>query len=284
MTSQSIVHYRVQWKPSGYKAGTVRGISAGVGEQLRALVQLRDYPDPRRLDLRASMRDPFERMFVKDFYLNSALNVIVLLDTSASMGYVGRFSRMEVAKQICASLAISAYRSGDAFGIYTANQVVDKDATLPVRLNRSAWLWVNKNITKIKPQNNGVDGLTDIIPKLPRKRSLVFIVSDLRWPQDKLKQILKGLLHHDVVPIVLRDPAESNQMPRHGIAALIDVETGKQQFIWLRKRFIEKMIAVRESRLAAIKGICKMYGTRPFVVDGDFEPEKLTEYFMERHA
>ncbi|HOY71312.1 MAG TPA: hypothetical protein PL131_11780 [Methylotenera sp.] len=281
---QSLIHYRIRWKPAGNQPGSKRGQSAGMGDQLRALVLLRDHPDPRRLDLRTSLRDPFERLWVRDFYLNTALNVIVLVDASASMAYVGRSNRMAVAQDISAQLALSAYRSGDAFGVYLANQNILKNGVLPPRMNRSAYWWVKQHFAQIAPSGENADGLLQVAAQLSKRRSLVFVVSDFRWEAGKLKALLKTLRHHDVVPLVLRDPAEYDAMPTSGIATLQDAETGATRFVWMRNGLIEKVRNARLAHWGQIDATCRTYGCKPLLVHGEFENAQLTRYFMERMA
>ncbi len=279
-----MIHYRIRWKPSGNHPGVVRGLSAGIGDQLRSLVLLRDHPDPRRLDLRASLRDPFERLWVRDFYLNTAIKVIVLLDASASMGYVGQVNRMQVAQDIASQLALSAYRAGDAFGLYAANEKRLKAITLPPRLNRSAWQWVTQHLSQLKPQGASADGLLNVVAQLPKKRSLVFVLSDFRWADGQLKQLLKGLSHHDVVPVVLQDPAEFNQLPTSGIATLQDIETGESRFVWMTKSLFMHIQATRNQHFKTIQQLSRAYGTKAILVRGHFNSAQLTQYFMERRA
>jgi len=280
---QSIIHYHIGWKPRGNHPGAKRGLSAGIGDQLRALVMLRDHPDPRRLDLRASMRDPFERLWVRDFYLNTAFKVIVLVDISASMGYVGQVNRMQVAQEITAQLAISAYRAGDAFGVFAANETIHASAVLPAKINRSAWLWVRKAFANIKPQGNSVAGLLKVVPQLPLRKSLIFIISDFQWPKGQCGHLLKALNHHDVVPILLKDPAEISAIPTRGIATIVDMETGENKFVWLRSGLQEKMQTMLAQQKDALNEVFRRYGTKPFFVNGYFEVGYLNRYFMERN-
>lgn len=280
----SLIHYRIRWRPAGYQPGSKCGQSAGIGDQFRALVPLHDHPDPRRLDLRASLRDPFDRLWVRDFYLNTALSVVVLMDASASMGYVGKVSRMRVAEEIAAQLALSAYRSGDAFGVYVANDRILEKGILPPRMNRSAWGWVKQNFPQMIPSGNNADGLMHAAAQLPRKRSLIFLLSDFRWQPGKLPVLLKALSRHDVVPLVLQDPAEYDQMPARGIAALQDAETGETRFVWMRKRLIEKIHDTRQRQWRDIQCACRLYGCKPLLIRGQFDSALLTKYFMERMA
>ena len=282
--TQQLIDYRIQWKPTGHQPGAVRGVSAGIGDQLRALALLRDYPDPRRLDLRASLRDPFERLYVRDTYLNTACKVIVMVDASASMGYVGAVDRWQVAQDIAAQLALAAYKSGDAFGLYVANANMVKAATILPRLNRSAWLWIQQHFPQIKPQGNRADGLLKVTAQLPKRRSLVFLVSDFRWPEHQLKSMLKQLSHHDVVPVWLEDPQEALQAPKKGMAMLQDAETGQSRFVWMRAGLIKQLTQHRAQRIQTMRQRCKAYGYKPFLVNGAFQPLAFTHYFMERHT
>ncbi len=282
MIKQSLIHYRVRWKPSGYFPGATRGLAAGIGDQLRSVVLLRDNPDPRRLDLRTSMRDPFQHLWVRDFNLNAALKVIVLIDTSASMGYCGSVNRMQVVQDIASKLALSAYRNGDAFGLYAADEALNKTCSLPARANRGAWLWVQHHLSKIKPRGRHADGLLEAVAGLPQRPCLVFVISDFRWSEGKLKQMMKKMSHHDVVPIILQDPAEMSVLPNRGIAMLRDMETGASKFVWMRPSLQRKMMAVRQHHIESVRATCRIYGKQPFVVNGAFNPDHLTRYFMER--
>lgn len=281
---RQLIHYRINWKPGGNVPGARRGLAAGTGEQLRALVMLRDNPDPRRLDLRASLRDPFGRLWVKDFYLNTAFKVMVLLDVSASMAYAGQNERMRVARDIAEQLAISAYRSGDAFGVFSANGEILKSGVLPAGVNRSSWLWVRRKLGALMPFGDSAAGLLRLVPQLPQRRSLVFVVSDFRWPAGRLEQLFRSLAHHDVVPVLLQDPAEMSALPQRGFAALRDMESGRTRFVWMRAALREKIEAARLRHVRAVQKASRRFGFVPFVVNGAFDPARMNQYFMERHA
>jgi uncharacterized protein (DUF58 family) len=284
MAKETLIHYNIGWNPSGQRPGTKRGLNAGIGDQLRAKVLLRDHPDPRRLDLHASMRDPFERLWVRDFYLNTSLKVIVLLDASASMGYVGTVNRLKVAEEIMVQLAISAYRSGDAFGVFVANDQLIKSAILPPRVNKSACLWVHQQITKVQPFGASAEGLMCAIQKLPQHRSLVFVISDFRWKHNLYRQVLKALSHHDVVPVMLQDPSETCAVPKRGFATIKDMETGRTQFLWMRPALTELIEQTRLLRMQHMTLTSLRYGFKPFIVNGAFKTAQLNQYFLERHG
>lgn len=278
----SLLHYRIRWKPTGTHPGASGGVQAGNGDQLRALVQLRDHPDPRRLDLRASLRDPLERLWVRDFHLNTSLKLILLVDLSSSMGYIGQVERMGVVRDIASHLALAAWKNGDAFGLYGANEAPRRDALLPPRVNRGAWAWVHKQFSQVRPYGKSAAGLRALVSQLPKQRALICIVSDFRWPEGQLASLLKDLSHHDVVPIVLQDPAEVTVLPERGLAILQDVETGQNRFVWMRPGLVNAVKTVREQHMHAIQYACRVAGRKPFLVRGAFDPLALTCHFWER--
>ena len=279
--SEIYVEYRVRWKTSGLRPGAFRGLHAGSGDHIRASIPLHEHADPRRLDLRATIRDPFGGIWVREFEQNSALKVVVLADVSASMGYVGRYDKVEQLRRVAVALAQTAWRNGDAFGFHAASDMPQRALTLPVRVNRGAADWLERRLSAFTPVGDSARGLLRVIPHLPHRRALVFVVSDFLWPEGDLDELLRGLAHHDVVPIVLRDPAEVDAVHRRGIAVLRDLESGERRFVWLRPRLIEAMRARRAAREAHLIHACRRAGFAPFFVRGRFDPAALTRHFLE---
>lgn len=279
---QQACHYRVRWKPHGYQPGMNPGRQAGMGDHLRGRVLLRDYPDPRRLDLRATLRDVFDRLWVRNFHLNTALKVVVLLDASASMGFLGQQARWQVAEDIVAQIARAAFHAGDAFGLYTANQRLLQTMTLPLRVQRSAYVWVQQAFKQHRPQGASASGLMQASRFLPAKSCLVFIVSDFKWPAMQLQALLKNLRGHDVVPLVLRDPSEMAAIPTRGMTVLQDMETGQKRFVWLSGGLRDRLIDHAEQHQKEISAACLRYGIRPLQIEGQFEPMQFNHYFLSR--
>lgn len=272
------LEYQVRWRPSGTRPGATAGTQAGAGQLQRALVLLRDHPDARRLDLRATLRDPLQRLWVRDFHLNASLKVVALVDMSASMGHVGTVSRLEVVRDVVAALALSAWRAGDAFGVYAANASPIPELSLPPRINRGAWSWANRAFSKAQASGDSARGLLELAPKLPARRSLVFVVSDFRWPEGMLRTLLLALQRHQVVPLVLQDPTEGEALPTRGITLLRDAETGGNRFVWLRPALSQAVIDVRTRHRRAIESACRVAGCRPLLVHGRFDPLALTRH------
>lgn len=282
--SAVFVEYRIRWKTGGLRPGAFRGLQAGSGEHIRASIPLHERADPRRLDLRATLRDPFGGVWVREFEQNSALKVVVLADVSASMGYVGRHDKLDQLRRIAVSLARTAWRNGDAFGFYAANDRPCVELMLPARINRGAGEWIERRLAEFTPRGESARGLLRVVPHLPHRRALVFLVSDFHWPEDDLPEMLRSLAHHAVVPIVLWDPAEADAVHRHGIAMLRDMETGERRFIWLRPRVVANLRARRRQHEDRLRQVCRNAGCAPFFVHDRFDPALLTRHFLETPA
>ncbi len=63
-------HYTIPWKSSSVHYGDHRGTQRGLGDDYRGNVSLIDYPDARRIDVRDSIRDPYENIQVKSIQAN----------------------------------------------------------------------------------------------------------------------------------------------------------------------------------------------------------------------
>ena len=278
------VEYRVRWKTTSLRPGAFRGLYAGAGDRTRASVPLHENADPRRIDVRATLRDPLGRIWVRELELNSALKVIVLADVSASMGYVGHYDKLDQLRRIAVAIARSAFRNGDAFGFYAASVAPHDALAMPARIDRGAGDWIARKLAHFTPSGDNARGLLQVIPRMPHRRALVFLVSDFHWPERDIAEIMRGLAHHAVVPVVLRDPAEADAIHRRGIAVLRDLETGAQRFVWLRRASIAALRRGRDARDEALRRICRAAGCSPFFVRERFDPALLSRYFMEAAA
>ena len=282
--SEVFVDYRVRWKTSGLRPGAFRGFHAGAGDRIRASVPLHENADPRRIDVRATLRDPFGGIWVRELEQNSALKVVVLADVSASMGYVGRYDKQDQLRRIAIAIARSAFRNGDAFGFYAASDVPHDALAMPPRVDRGAGDWIVRKLARFAPSGDNARGLLQVIPRMPHRRALVFLVSDFHWPEQDIATILRGLAHHAVVPVVLRDPAEADAIHRRGIAVLRDLETGAQRFVWLRHGLIDALRRERDRRDDVLRRSCRAAGCTPFFVRERFDPALLSRYFSETAA
>ena len=124
-------HYRLTRRARGLRPGLHRGAQHGDGQETVAHVSLLDGRDPRRLDLLASARDPMGRLLVRTARQRTSVPVYLIADLSASMGFRGRVSKLDLLADFTAALARSVYLSGDAFAFLGCDEKLREDFLLP---------------------------------------------------------------------------------------------------------------------------------------------------------
>ncbi|CAL1241409.1 DUF58 domain-containing protein [Candidatus Methylocalor cossyra] len=272
-------HYSVRWRGTGGHPGSHPGMPLGDGQAFAGHRPFLSHPDPRHLDLRASIHDPFGQPWVRSFHQRSAIPVFVLADLSASMGFRGVGNKLENLALFSAAAAYSAYRSGDPFGFVGCDEVLRWELFLPLRLHKGAAAELYERLGRLSPAGRSADGLLQGVPYLGRRRALVFLVSDFHFADDRLDALLEMLVGHDVVPVVLWDSAEYERLPSFGLVHLQDPETGQRRRLFLRPKLRERLQRAFAARKAELRRRCSRYGREPFFLIDRFDADALTRYF-----
>ena len=110
-------HYRLPQRASSPRPGAHPGASLGAGQEFVGHQRLYDRPDPRRLDLRASLRSVHGDWLVRTHRQRAAIAVHALVDVSGSMRFGARTPKLERAAEFVEALGHSAFRLGDALGM-----------------------------------------------------------------------------------------------------------------------------------------------------------------------
>ncbi len=90
--------YRVVWKAISQRPGAHRSRHAGPGGRFRDVVPFLAAPDPRRIDLRQSLRDPWGTLHVRRFEQMASLDVVLVADVSGSMGFMGSAGKWRLSR------------------------------------------------------------------------------------------------------------------------------------------------------------------------------------------
>jgi uncharacterized protein (DUF58 family) len=193
-------------------------------------VEVRPYlpgDDVRAIDWNVTARTG--EAHVKKYVEERELTVLLLVDLSGSQrfGTRGRF-KSEMVAEVAATLAMSAVRNNDRVGLLVFTDRVE--AFVPPAKGRRHVLRIIRDLLAFAPAGRGTDlpGAIRHAVRMLRSRSIVFIVSDFHTPgrQEALERAMAGAAaRHDVVPVVLSDPAET-ELPDVGVLRLIDPETG----------------------------------------------------------
>ncbi len=176
--------------------------------------------------------------YIKRFAEERELTILFLVDVSGSQGYGSvRRSKMELAAEVTALLALTAIRNQDKIGLVLFSDRIVK--YIPPRKGRDA---VMRLVREVLAAEDDAQGGTDIAGALKflngvqKRRAVVFLVSDFLMPGVRTAKQLDGqavarLLRatarrHDLVGVPVSDPAERT-LPDVGLVELEDPETGE---------------------------------------------------------
>ncbi|HSW06554.1 DUF58 domain-containing protein [Aquabacterium sp.] len=288
-------HYRLRTRTGGQRPGAHPGASLGAGLQFAAHARLLDHPDPRRLDLRASLRDGSQHWLVRVHQQRVAVPVHAVVDVSASMHFGATQRKLDVAADFVEALGHSAFRAGDAVGLLAFDRTARDDLQLPARHARGMAGLMSESLRTCRPSDasdkaaaskagDGAAWLKHAVQELAGKSALVFLVSDFHWPLQALGEVLDTLARARVVPLVIWDPAEI-EAPRVGrLLSARDAESGAGQTLWLRETLRTQWRAAVTQRRAEIKALFGARGMLPFWIEAAFDAEALSRHFLDAVA
>ena len=281
MTDVATVSYRPRERAEGVVIGAHRGRSAGgQGVFLDQVTYLRQ-PDPRRIDLRLTLRDPFENVYVRRFEQRLAIALYAVVDLSRSMRFEGIAQKMALVGRLCVSLAKSAHELGDAFGLIGCDNIVRQDFFFPATRNRGLELEIERRFRQFEPERRSAKGLAQVAPYLAGKRKLVFLISDFRMPLSDIEAVLDSLSRHDIVPIIVSDSAEEIELPSFGLIEAQDLESGASRLIFMRPGLRRRWRGEAEARQRALNNLFLRYGRPAFELKDDFDADALSRHLLE---
>ncbi len=264
-------------------AGEYHSVFKGMGMEFDELVPYNPGDDVRRIDwnVTARMAAPYVRRYQEE----RELTVMLAVDASGSsdFGTVGQ-PRRELAAELAAVLSLAATANQDRVGLMMFTDRVE--LLTPPRKGRRHILRIVRDLLAFREQSRGTDiGFAlDTVSKLLKRRSVVFLISDfIAPPESYSRELAVAAGRHDVIAVDVYDPGDRD-IPRVGIVALEDAETG--DLVWVDtdsdswRRSFEENIADHE--------VCKSGMMRSLGVDrieiatGEEYVGALNEFFRSR--
>ena len=271
--------YQIPWKSSSIHFGEHRGTQRGLGFEFKGNVPLIDYPDARRVDLRQSLRDPYEQVQVKLFNQDNTTPIFAVCDLSSSMQFKGKARKLDLAKEIAASIAYSAFESSDVFSFIAYNQHVIEDLTLSLSHHIHQSFEVIEKLGEYKKMRVGSEGILEVPQYLSQHKGLIFWISDFHMPITLIEQAMNAMSAHQVIPIVLWDDQEYKKLPKFGFGNLIDPETGDNQTIFFRESVREQFEEAFAARKQALETLFTSFDSQAIYINGKYDPEVMSHYF-----
>lgn len=276
------VEYGLDCLAAGYLPGHHRAASHGPGGRLAGFTSLLHRMDPRNIDMLTTRRALSQVPLVRLYQAKVAINVVMLADLSASMGFEGRARKLAEAAKLAACLSYSAYRLGDRFSLVGFGEGVE----LYFPLKRSPdYPWeIGSAMWDHEPTSAGVGGLAEACSLLPRSRSLVLLVSDFHFDLRMLEEALARLHGHDAILAVLWDAAETGIPVRSGWTALYDPETGARARLWMRRGLAERSRRVFAARRARLLEMSRRLGAEALFLGSPLDLVEISLFFIARRG
>ena len=206
--------------------------------------------DVRTIDWNVTARTG--QPFIKRFSEERELTILFLVDVSGSQGYgsAGR-SKMELAAEVTALLALTAIRNQDKIGLVLFSDRIVK--YIPPRKGRDS---VMRLVREVLAAEDTAEGGTDIVEALrflngvQKRRAVVFLVSDFMGCDGYEKMLRATAHHHDLVCVPVTDPAEG-ELPDVGLVELEDPETGELALVDTSSAAVRRAFAAKAGEDAA---------------------------------
>lgn len=233
------------------RVGTYTSRQRGPGFDFDVHRLYRPGDDVRRIDwnVTARLRVPF----VRETHAERELNVTVAVDLSRSMAFgTRRYAKKELSLLAAACLVFSALKDQINTGFLAFSDRVLRYHR-PRRTRARVWKLLDE-LWSLAPGSGG----TKLLPALRflnghlKKEGLIFLISDFLTDEDLFGGAeLKVLAaRHDVVAVVVEDPAEAALPPGNGEVRVKDLESGRERSVGLndalRQRYAEAMRQRRE--------------------------------------
>ena len=267
--------YRLPRRARGRRVGAHRATALGAGLEFLTTLSLFDHPDPRRLDLRASLANLHGDWLVRANRLHAAITVQLLVDVSASMRF-GEPPKLDVVADFVEALGRSASRVGDALGMVGFDAVARDDLVVAPRRGQGLGEAMAALLRDCDGGPGGSAGLRDAAEQLGGRAELVFLVSDFLWPLAGLVEVIDLLAPAHVVAIVVRDRAEIEPPPHDGMAMLSDAETGSRRTLWVRPGLRTRWRDAMDARQRTLAALFAERDLRPFTLLGAFDAQALS--------
>jgi uncharacterized protein (DUF58 family) len=272
--------YSIPWRSSGIRAGSHRSHLYGGGGQFRDIVPLLSLPDPRRIAIRASASDPFERLLVRRYEQPSAIDVALLVDVSASMSFNGRCHKIALAADLAQALATCAERAGDTFALLPFDKTLREDLRLQRTRSRAAHAEAIGKLRRYVPDSPGVQGIAEAATAASGTRKLIFLISDFLWSEDDARLAGEALAFHDVVPIEIDDSLQLDALPDWGLLNLRDLETGIRRLVAMRPSLKARWRAIRQEQRNRTRQIFDATTREMFTIRDRIDWMRLTSFLL----
>ncbi len=233
-------------------AGSYLSVFKGQGMHFEEVRQYQPGDDVRSIDwnVSARMNEPYVKRFVEE----RELTVMLLVDSSRSMAFGTRVrEKRALAARLAALFAFSAIENQDQVGLIIFGDEVE--LFVPPKKGRTHGLRLVREVLEHEGRGKStrIDAALEYLSRVTRRSCVALLISDFdQDPAGYEKALRIADRRHDLVPVVIEDPAEL-ELPDLGLLPCEDPETG--EVVWVdssnpavRKEYREQSQAERLQR------------------------------------
>jgi uncharacterized protein (DUF58 family) len=277
------VDFYLRWYVSQVGAGRRPSRFRGAGLEFEKITRYDLGEDPRWINWKATARTGGMRVLKNTLTEERQLQVVLAVDLSRSMDFgTTRASKRRVAAEIAAVVAHVAWRAGDPVGFVGYTSKVERYWP-PWRSAPEFRLLIPATILSGASSGEAADFST-VLERLPRKRSLVFVLSDFQEDLAGLEPAVRtAARHHDLVPVIIEDPRERSLPEGTGFIQMRDLETGADRSIWLSRKSRETWMETMRKRVEELTALFRRAGVETLRVDVTMDPLiEIARFFLRR--
>ncbi len=213
----------------------------------------------RDIDWVASAQGTDDTLYTIHFEETRSIDVVLLVDVGRSMQFGSvRVDKRVLSAELAASIIASAGKTDDLVSVLCFSQS-RVEARLPRRSAKNTYSQAIVSILEPSQKSSpssaseSVSGLVRAIRELPRRRTLLFILSDfINLSEDEKKALKQAAALHDLVCVVVQDVRERELPEGRGFYTLEDIASGARKTFWLSSKSRAQFMRNAEQRLAEL--------------------------------
>jgi len=223
--------------------------------------------------------------FVKTYKEEKEQTVFFILDVSGSQEIgKGEFKKIDLSKEICGVLALSAVKEQSKVGAICFSDVKEKYIK-PDKGIKQAYQIIQQ-IFNLKTVSKKTDLKKAFLYCLNilKRRSIIIVISD--FMSDNYAHNLQAIAQkHDLVVIHIKDK-EEEKLPSLGIIPLIDKESGKTVWVNSSSSALKRKIHENfDNNISSLSELCRKYKANYVSVNTDEDYAlKLVKLFKVRNS
>jgi len=288
----------VTWRSSERMgSGERKSLYRGKGDDFDGSAEYMPGDDTRDIDWQAYAMSDGNELLINVYRQTSDIRSYVLVDVSPSMNFgTARVTKRSLAAELATSCVASLDKTKDRIGImaFSANGV-ERVVKPQIASLRTMFLTAATVLGTEQTAGAG-SGLAKAIKRLPKSRSLIFIVSDfMNTSAEDWMALRRAASHHDIVAMVVQDIRE-RELPdvswgwgplgwftgMLGCFYTLQDWTGARRTIWVNRRTRAQYAANFRAHQATVIANLKTARCRSVVLsteEGDAAYPKLVKAF-----